>query len=152
MYKPESIQLRKKMAKMHDEMLSKLASAIANGEYVEASWLCYAIFEQRIARMIVKHIHKCPKQDRPKEAAPVGIDTKLVCISKLIKSNYGAYELLDKNVFSEVKGWCRKRNALVHELLDVNSYKKYDKAFKDLAIEGEGLVYQVYSEATKLRD
>ena len=152
MYKPETIEIRKQMAKMHDDMQKKLSEAMEKNEYVEATWLCYAIFEQRVNRMIMKHIHKCPKQNRPKNKAPVGINTKIVCIIKLIKCAYGAYGLLDIKVFSDIKGWCKRRNALVHALLDINSYQKYDQMFEKLAIEGESLVYRVYKEATKLRD
>ena len=152
MPKREALDTRIQMARMHDSMVEKLNDAMEKGEFVEASWLCYAIFEQRITRMIQKHLHKCPKQDRSLSAKNVGIATRLDCIIRLSKQGYGGYSQVDDKVFSKIKKWCRRRNKLVHSLLDINSYKKYDVAFKELAEDGALLVPLVYDEATKIRN
>ncbi len=149
--KQESIDTRIKMARMHDTMLQKLDEAMDRHEYVEACWLCYAIFEQRITRMIQKHIHKCPRQKRAKNDHHVGIATRINCISKLAKQNYGAYATIDRKVFKSLLDWCDSRNRLVHALLDINIYKKYDAEFQKLAKTGYDLVLQVYAEAAKVR-
>ncbi len=148
----ETIENRKQMAVMHDSMIDKLDKAMRSKEYVEASWLCYSIFEQRTTRIIMKHIHKCPRQDRSKEKKNAGIRTRIDCILRLSKQEYGAYKYMNGNVFRKVKQWCDERNKLVHSLLDLDSYQKYDKAFKNLAEEGYSLVPQVYHEATIIRD
>ena len=140
------------MAIMHDEMLKRLETAMSNNEHVEASWLCYAIFEQRITRMIEKHITKCPRQKRSSDDARVGISTRITCIIKLAKSNYGAYATIDHKVFSRLANWCTRRNKLVHSLLDVDTYKKYDAEFKELAKDGYALVHLIYQEAAKVRN
>jgi hypothetical protein len=152
MHKREALDTRLQMARMHDSMVDKLEKAMELGEYVEASWLCYAIFEQRVTRIIQKHIHKCPKQHRSSKSKTVGISTRLDCIVKLSKQGYGGYALIDYTVFSQIKKWCRRRNVLVHSLLDISSYKKYDTAFQELATEGYKLVPLVYEEATKIRN
>ena len=152
MPKKEALDTRLQMARMHDSMVEKLDSAMKKGEYVEASWLCYAIFEQRVTRIIQKHLHKCPRQHRSEKAKDVGISTRLDCIIKLTKQGYGGYTHVEHKVFSQIKKWCKQRNLLVHSLLDIKSYKKYDEAFKELAEEGYLLVPQVYDEAAKIRN
>ncbi len=152
MAKKESFETRCQMAKMHDAMVEKLNAAMKKQEYVEASWLCYSIFEQRVTRLIQKHLNKCPKQCRSEKAKDAGISTRIDCIVKLAKQGYGAYAQIDYSVFVKVKKWCRCRNTLVHSLLDINSYRKYDTAFKELAEEGSQLVPLIYTEATKVRN
>lgn len=152
MKEKDSYTMRLEMAHMHDDFLARLDKAMENKEYVEASWLCYAIFEQRIARMMEKHITKCPKQKRQDNKSPVGISTKLLCLQKLCKIEYGAYVDVDRNVLKEIADWCKSRNQLVHGLVSLEHYKKYDTEFKSLAEAGAPLVKKLYSEASKVRE
>ena len=152
MNKKESLETRKKMAVMHDAMIDKLDMAMKKKRYVEASWICYAIFEQRITRMIMKHLSKCPRQNRSEKHKDVGIRTRIDCIIKLTKQGYGAYACVDGSVFKKLKLWCKRRNDLVHALLDISRYKKYDMEFKKLAEDGYALVPKIYEEATKVRN
>ena len=41
----EAYTVRAEMALMHDDFLSRLDRTMKKKQYVEASWLCYAIFE-----------------------------------------------------------------------------------------------------------
>lgn len=150
--KKESYEYRCQMAEMHDEFKKRLEDALAQEQYVEATWLCYAIFEQRTQRLIEKHIAKCPKQKRSSDAPPVSISTKILCIKKLSKIGYGAYSGFDRKLLTEIIIWCKERNRLVHSLLRVDTYRSYDKDFKALACEGELLVNCLYEEATKVRN
>lgn len=147
----ESYEYRCKMAVMHDDFKKRLEKAYNSEQYVEVTWLCYAIFEQRIHRLIKKHINKCP---RPKKTNtdPVSISTKICCIRKLTKVGYGAYSNFDMKLLDEISKWCKSRNSLVHSLLDVSTYRNYDKDFKTLASEGVQLVDRLYEESTKVRD
>ena len=113
---------------------------MAKKQYTEASWLCYAIFEQRIGRIVEKHIKKCQKGRRSKNEKPVSITTKLVCLKKLCKQKYGPYADFDKGLLDEIGVWCKQRNDLIHGLISLEHYKKYDKEFKNLATSGAPLV------------
>ena len=148
----ETYETRLEMAHMHDEFLERLDAAMKQHNYVEASWLCYAIFEQRITRIVEKHITKCPKQNRNDNKYHVGIRTKITCLKKLSKVQYGAYANFDSKLLSEIAGWCKKRNTLMHGLVSLELYKKYDKEFKDLAESGTPMVKKLYEEASKVRE
>lgn len=147
----EPYEKRCEMAVMHDEFKRRLENAYEKGEYVEASWLCYAIFEQRIQRLIEKHIRKCPRPKRNNNA-PVSISTKIKCIRNLSEAKYGGYENFDIELLDAISKWCTKRNSLVHSLLDISTYRQYDKDFRALAESGIPLVERLYSEVTKVRN
>lgn len=146
----EKIMVRKEMVLMHEEFLSALDKAMQAENYVEATWLCYSIFEQRITRLIEKHISFCPRKKKTK-GVPASITTRISCLKKLVLSKYGGYEFFDKNILIEIEKWCNKRNDLVHGLVSIEHYKKYDSEFKDLAINGKPLVEKLYKEASKFR-
>lgn len=151
MKREEPYEIRCEMAKMHDTFLNKLDSAMKKKRFVEASWLCYAIFEQRITRIIKKHIVKCPRGKRGKDEKPIGITTRLLCLQKLCKQKYGPYADFDCELLREINTWCKRRNALIHGLVSLEHYKKYDNEFESLSKDGEPLVKRLYAEATKAR-
>lgn len=148
----ESYQLRLRMAKMHDNYIARLDVAMDNGNYAEAAWLCYAIFEQRVRRIMEKYIVKCPKQRRLSPKSPVGISKKIECLQKLAKVQYGAFADFDRDLLKDMKKWCIKRNRLIHGLISIEYDLKYDEEFKMLAEEGAPLAKKLYQEATKVRN
>ena len=148
----ESYETRLEMAHMHDSFIERLGCAMEGAKYVEASWLCYAIFEQRITRLILKHISQCPREEKKENSLPVSISTRIGCIKKLIDRKYGGYGLMDKNLFIEIEKWCKNRNRLVHGLVSLEHYKQYDKEFEELAKSGEPLVQHLYAEVGKFRN
>lgn len=148
----ESYEVRLEMAQMHDDFLERLDKAMKRKQYIEASWLCYAIFEQRITRIIEKHISQCPKAKRGKNENPVGIATRILCLQKLVKQQYGPYANFDKELLKKIFAWCKRRNDLIHGLVSLEHYKKYDREFRALAESGEPLVKQLYAEAGKVRE
>lgn len=148
----ESYELRLEMAHMHDSFLERLEKAMEEEQFVEASWLCYAIFEQRIARIISKHVSKCPKGRRGENEKPVGIATKILCLKKLSKLQYGPYQVFDRELLNNIDKWCKNRNSLIHGLVSLDYYRKYDEEFKKLATTGVPLVHKLYQEATKVRE
>lgn len=139
------------MARMHDEYIERLEKAVEKKNYIEASWLCYSIIEQRITRMIDKHISFCPRAKKTK-GKPAAISTRISCIKYLIEKNYGGYANLDNSLMSELTTWCNNRNELVHGLVSLEHYKQYDAEFKSLAERGYPLVKRLYVESGKLRE
>lgn len=148
----EPLEMRLEMVEMHKVFLEGLDHAMKKRQYIEASWLCYAIFEQRTDRIIQKHISKCPKLKRQPNEKPVGISTKLKCIQKLVKTKYFIYAQLDRELFKQIENWCKRRNTLIHGLVSLEHYKHFDKEFKKMAEDGAPLAHRIYDEAKKVRD
>lgn len=147
----ESLEERTEMAHMHDEFLIRLDESMKHKQYVETSWLCYSIFEQRINRLILKQISRCPRPPRV-NGVPVAISTRINCLKELCIHRYGGYGEFDYDLLCKIDTWCKERNALVHDLITVSKYKQFDALFESLAIEGYPLVKRLYGEATKIRN
>ena len=148
----ESLEIRKEMVHMHNEYLSKLNIAMQTQNYIEASWICYSIFEQRTTRVIEKFIMKCPlKKRQNKKPETASISTRLKCIKDLSKSNYLFLEEIDTKLLENILKWCNTRNSLVHDLVSLERYKKFDEEFKQLAIEGNELVFKYYKQIENFR-
>lgn len=147
----EEYAIRLKMAEMHEEFIERMSEAYDNQYYVEAAWYCYAIFEQRISRLITKYIDQCNRPPR-KDNKSVAISTRITCLKTVIQSNYGAYGLIDVALLDRITDWCDKRNILVHGLISLNHYEKYDEEFKNLAEIGVPLVFELYDVCTDFRN
>lgn len=147
----EDYETRTKMAEMHDIYQERLRMAYEQQNYVETVWLCYAIFEQRVNRLIAKYIDQCPKKERDNDKT-AAITTRMNCIKRLVKEKYGAFDGFDISVIKRVEQWCRVRNDLVHGLVELKHYKKYDKEFEALAKAGVPLVQELYDACTELRN
>jgi hypothetical protein len=146
----DSLEIRKEMVVMHEEYIGRLNDAMKNDQFVEASWLCYAIFEQRINRLIDKFLYKCPKKQRV-NGTSVSISVRIICLEKLIRLDYGGFSTYDVTLLPEIKRWCKTRNELVHGLVSLDHYQNYDEEFKRLAESGQPLVNRLYKENRKFR-
>ena len=148
----EDYKTRLEMAKMHDEFINQMHEAYDNEFYIETVWYCYAIFEQRISRLISKYIDFCNlKLDRDDDKS-AAISTRVKCIRKMINAKSYGLEMFDLELFSKIENWCKKRNDLVHGLISLKLYKKYDEEFKCLADEGVPLVFELYEACTNYRN
>lgn len=148
----EEYKIRLEMSQMHEEFIERMSDAYDNDFYVESVWYCYAIFEQRISRLISKYIDKCilyPDRADEKSAA---ISTRITCLKKLIDAKYGAFASFDKSLLERISAWCDDRNELVHGLITLKHYKQYDDEFKNLAQRGVPLVFELYDASTDLRN
>lgn len=147
----EPIETRKQMAEMHESVINRIESAYRNGQYIEVCWLCYACFESRINRTLIKMIPGCSRPVR-QDGRSIGITTKLECYARLIKSGYPLLKGEDINLINIVKGWCAERNKLIHEMVTLENYKNIDKSFENLAKRGKALVHRLYSLSTDVRE
>ena len=109
----EEYEVRAKMAVMHEEFIEQMSESYDKGFYVETVWYCYAIIEQRASRLIAKYIDKCtiPKRNDDKSAF---ISTRITCLKKLIKAEYGAFDTSKADILDRISKWCDERNELVH--------------------------------------
>ncbi len=148
----EEYKVRLEMSQMHEEFIERMSEAYDNQFYVESVWYCYAIFEQRISRLISKYIENCslaPDRTDDKSAA---ISTRIKCLKKLIDSKYGAFDGFDKGLLERIEKWCEDRNELVHGLISLKHYKQYDEEFHKLAESGVPLVFELYDASTDFRN
>lgn len=60
----DNYNIRHEMVDMHNTYIDNLNKAFINKNYIETSWICYSIFEQRINRLIEKNIQYCPKKKK----------------------------------------------------------------------------------------
>jgi hypothetical protein len=147
----ESFDVRLQMAEMHEEFIDRMSKSYDSKLYVETVWYCYAIFEQRINRLIVKYLDKCmiPPRSDEKSAA---ISTRISCLEKLVDSRYGAFDTFNKDLLKRIMKWCDERNSLVHSLISIKHYRQYDDEFENLAGKGVPLVFELYDECTTFRN
>lgn len=148
----EDYTTRCEMYKMHDEFIERMSDAYDNDFYIEAAWYCYAIIEQRISRLISKYIDRCvwiPDRTDEKSAS---ISVRIKCLKKLITAKYWIFDQFDVDILDRVLKWCNDRNELVHGLISLKHYKKYDKEFEKLAKVGVPLVFELYDACTDLRN
>lgn len=147
----EEYNIRLEMSDMHEEFIDKMSVAYDDKFYVEAVWYCYAIFDQRISRLIAKYIDKCTRPKRTNKTT-AAISTRINCLKKLVNTKYGAFDSFDVNLLNRILDWCHKRNELVHGLVSLEHYKKYDDEFKKLASLGVPLVFELYDACTNFRN
>ena len=148
----EDYETRVAMAQMHKAFIERMDEVFKKERYVETVWYCYAIFEQRISRLIAKYLDKCPVQNDRIDNKSAAISTRIKCTKNLIDARYGAFESFDKNLLENILRWCENRNELVHGLISFEHYKQYDDEFKKLAECGRPLVHELYKAITEFRN
>jgi len=147
----DSYEKRLEMAKMHDDIILRIDNAIKKKQAIEACWLCYACFESRITRTIDK-LSVCCKERKCYNNHKVGIVTKIDCLKRLSRQNYGGANQFENALLGEVKVWCKERNILVHDLVSLNNYRGIDKKFLDLAKKGRTILEKLYKQTTNFRN
>ena len=147
----EPLNERQQMAEMHDAVIQRIDKAYKEKRYIEVCWLCYACFENRVNRVLVKICSGCPKTKR-KDSRHVGITTKIECYIRLIKSGYPPVKDEDYEMLNTVKGWCSERNDLIHGMISLDLYNDADKKFANLAKRGRTLVKRMYAFGTDVRE
>lgn len=147
----ESLEIRKEMVEMHEAYLDRLKTAMDTKQFVEATWICYAIYEQRINRIIEKILPKCPIETPRTSNNSASISTRIKCLEKLISKSYGGLAKFDLSLLNDISAWCDDRNRLVHDLVNLDEYNRFDADFETLAKQGVPLVNRIYEEGTKFR-
>lgn len=148
----EEYPIRLEMANMHEEFIERMSTSYDNHYYVETVWYCYAIFEQRVSRLISKYIDKCNLCEERTDDKSAAISTRIKCLKKVCKTNYCGFGSFDVALLDRILAWCDERNELVHGLISLQHYKKYDEEFGKLAKDGVPLVFELYDACTDLRN
>ena len=102
--------------------------------------------------LIAKYIDKCtiaPERTDDKSAA---ISIRIACLKKIIKAKYNSFELIDIDILNRISDWCKMRNELVHSLISLKHYRRFDEEFKNLADSGVPLVFELYDVISTFRE
>ncbi len=129
----------------------RLEKAINEARYVEATWLCHALMNQRVNRLIEGYLSACPKKPRfsPSEAP---LATRIACVQGLIEADYGALAQYDPTLLAQVKQWCDQRAQLVHDLTRLDRYEGIDDVIEGMARNGFELCKRLGNENKKVRE
>ena len=86
----EPLEVRREMVDMHEGFKKSLSDKIGAEDYIAASWICYAIFEQRINRLMQKHIDQCPHKPFDDRKSPkIMVDMQILMPIYLAKFTTG---------------------------------------------------------------
>lgn len=150
----EPMDTRLKKVDMHQFFLNRIDKAVNNNNYIEAAWLIYACFENRYFSTISKFKDKC-KYSRgkcKKQKNELALRTKIRCLQRLSAENCTCISNAYKNeIFERTLDWVKRRNALMHDLLQLDAYEDMDDQFKQISEEGVELLKETYDCCTEFR-
>ena len=127
-------------AERFDYLVQRSDLAIREEFYLEASWICYAIIEDRIRSVFIKLDGEVKKND------------KIYHCIKNINARRNAHPILDEyfptDLLDRIDNWRIDRNNLMHELVDSESESI---EFKGIAIAGRALVKELKGNVRKFK-
>ena len=124
--------------------MGRLKSALRGHFYLEATFIEYAIMEDRL-EAVLRHADKW----HPKEGAYISIDAKVKKVAKLAEEKKNpAHRYFPPELTDEILAWKEKRNRLIHALL---KQSLHSEDLLQVAEEGEAIVKQLCSKATSHR-
>lgn len=150
----EEKKTREDMVKMHQFFLDKINAAVNSKRYIEASWLIYSGFENRLFRILQKYKSQCKycSGKCKKNKNELAISTKLSCVKRLCENEVSCIsESFSLDQLEKIRLWVKKRNSMMHDLLSLETYKNTDEDFKTSAIDGQVMLLEFYDSCTQFR-
>lgn len=153
----EPMDARLKMVEMHAFFLEKIDRSINEDNFFEASWLIYSCMENRFFRVLDKYKRGCKycvKGGKCRKGSnQLAISTKIACVERLASAHVPAvYDSFDAELIQGVRGWVKRRNNLMHDLLALDSYEeKFDNEFRSLAVDGQAVLNRLYKACERFR-
>ncbi len=150
----EKKEERLKRVDMHDFFLQKIEDAMQEERYIEASWLIYSCFENRYFRTVEKVKKECrySKGRCKKPKNEMALATKVRCIQHLAEANCECFrKAFADELFNQTLIWIKKRNNLMHNLLQLEEYEDMYNQFKESSEEGFTLLQETYKSCTEFR-
>lgn len=150
----ENMKNRLKRVDMHEFFLNKIDIAIKEKRYIEASWLIYSCLENRYFRTVEKIKNQCIYSNGKckKSNNELALRTKVTCIERLSKIGCECFRIsFPVDLMERTKKWIKKRNKLIHDLLQLDYYENMDKDFENISTEGMQILNETYESCTKFR-
>ena len=154
----EPMESRLERVDMHNYFLDRIKKSVENKNYIEASWLIYACFENRFFRTLEKYKSYCKycrgkSKCNKKGKNELALITKIKCVSRLHENGVPCVvDAFRKELFDEIIVWTNGRNDLMHELLTLDFYEDIDVKFRKNAETGMKLLDETYRSCTKFRE
>ena len=154
----EDKDTRLKRVDMHDYFLNRINHAMEHSNYIEASWLIYACFENRYFRTVSKYREYCKycrsaSKCNKKAKNELALATKIKCVKRLHENKVPCIsESFDYSIFKDTLKWVDDRNNLMHDLLSLELYENTDGLFKANAEAGLELLLKTYEYCTRFRE
>ena len=125
----------------YKEQMGRLKKALANGFYLEAIFIEYAIMEDRL-ESVLRHSGKW----NPKPDEFWSIDRKLTKVAKLAEEKRSpAARYFPMELTGEIRAWKERRNQLIHALL---KQSLHTEDLREHAEEGRLLTKTLCSKVT----
>lgn len=136
--------------KSYQELLNRVEKAIDNGFYLEATWIIYAVIEDRVCSALEKSggLHQ---DSNGKPLRMLG--SKLTALSKRMDEDPLLRKYLEKDrIIDRVINWKNKRNPLMHSLAsEAKSWDAIEQEAKLVALEGKDLAWLLANAVSRFR-
>ena len=136
--------------KSYQELLNRIQEAIDSGFYLEATWIAYAVIEDRVCSALEKS-GGLPKDKNGKPLRMLGL--KLEALSHRMNENSSLRKYLEKDeIVDRVIHWKNKRNPLMHSLAsEAKSWNTLEQEAKIVALEGKDVAWLLANAVSRFR-
>ena len=134
----------------YQELLNRIQEAIDSDFYLEATWITYAVIEDRVCSALEKS-GGLPKDQNDKPLRMLG--SKLEVLSKRMNENPLLRKYLEKDgIVDRVIHWKNKRNPLMHSLAsEAKSWNSIEQEAKLVALEGKDVAWLLANAVSRFR-
>jgi hypothetical protein len=142
------VAIRKRVA--YGQSIERIDKAIKEKFYLEASWIEYAICEDRCDSLLEKTGGLLTP---PPGQSFVSINLKISELKKRCKTDPFLIQVIEfPRILEEVRQWKNRRNPLMHELVkSARDFTDISNDAKALAIDGQDIVRRFSGAAMKVR-
>lgn len=135
-------------AKHYNALLQKMGAAIAAGYFFEASWIEYAILEDRLVAVMLATGGATDRKGK----RVIMMGPKITFLKKRRRRDKLLGANFPKVWLDRLSRWKDRRNRLMHAMANATlSFPRVQLSAKRLAIAGDPLVYDACRQARRLK-
>jgi len=131
---------KKEKGKRFEALISRADLALELKFYLEASWIIYALIEERLKSLAIKRFHLSMNREN--------FDGCIQSLQKELLINTDLSKYLDNNLLIDINKWRLERNKIMHDL--AKEEIDYDK-IKKMAISGRELFAKLATAIMKIK-
>lgn len=132
----------------YEQGIGRIDEALENEFWLEASWIIYAMFEDRCSSLLEKSGGAIPSKN-----GFVSIHRKIEELKARASKNQFLAQVTElPGLLQEVNDWKKDRNTMMHSLVEMpREWSVIDSETKQLAKQGRNLLGRFSSAAMKVR-
>jgi hypothetical protein len=131
----------------YEELFQRLDTTLGMRVFLEASWIAYAILEDRADSALAKTGGPVPRKTRPMLGDKLAELSERIATDALLRT-----ELWRGATLEAAKNWKNKRNPLMHSMADLREpWHVFEKRAERLAMEGRSVARDMASAVMRLR-